>query len=287
MTVKGAKTSGPVGAMVVVAWLLSCLATLVVPVEASASTHVATATIEDYTATTTPLHLRNHTIPSTTTTTTDDSDILEEQDPYYIHASSSLSPLSFEGIELPVHHHHTLPDGTLLYRHGHGLRSYAIYGSLQLKMYVAALYSDRPFRAAEAEVPPGCLLEFTFLRSVSQGKVRLAWQKQLEWSITHRYDGLDADIASFVNMFGAMAHQGSIAVQFHDNNNDDSAIDHDDKETVIWDQGQNKGSIAGANFQRAFWSMWFGDRPVQEDLKEKLLGRIREDDEAAVVVVAA
>ena len=245
-----AKKTSVTAAAIVVGLLSGWAIIVVVPgVEASTATRpvaIDSTIMEDYTTTTTtayPLH--NH-------TTTDD--ILLEEPPY----TNQALPLTFEGIDLPGHHHHPA-DGRLLSRRGHGLRRYA-FGGFQLKMYVAALYTDALVVATTTTDEPSGVLEFTFLRRVDQSKVRLAWQKQLEWSITHHYDGLKDDIAAFVKMFGPMAWGGSITVQFLKDS------------TVIWDQGHPVGSIAGPDFSRAFWSMWFGDRPVQEDLKDALLG---------------
>ena len=208
-------------------------------VDTSSSSIAAAAVVEDYTAT---FHHNSH---------------------HNEHMIESLAPISLEGVELPVHR--ALPGGKRLYRNGHGLRSFSMYG-LSLKMYVASMYSETPLRTIEQVLEcsnRGCqslLFEFTFLRSVGQGKVKLAWQKQLDWSVDYQYDGFEADAHKFVNMFGGMAYQGSVTVQFVG------------EETLVLDQGHVKGSIHGTNFQRAFLSMWFGDRAVQEDLKDALLG---------------
>lgn len=227
-----------------------------------------------------------------------------------------LETVSLEGVELAGHRTiHIGPNNDnnnnqiLLHRNGHGLRSFTVYG-MSLKMYVASLYTTRSSSSSSStERPPlhphqhlGCLstsslddvlttttqqqknvaslgpllFEFTFLRSVGQSKVRLAWQKQLEWSIPAEfqdYPGFAADAKQFTSMFGPMASYGSVTVQFVGNG-----------ETLILDQGQLKGSIQGENFQRAFLSMWFGAKAVQEDLKEALLagggcgGRVSNDN---------
>jgi hypothetical protein len=44
------------------------------------------------------------------------------------------------------------------------------------------------------------------------------------------------------------------------------------EETVVVDQGIHKGAIRGRDFQRAFLSMWFGEKAVQPDLRDGLLG---------------
>jgi hypothetical protein len=176
---------------------------------------------------------------------------------------SSLAPVSLEGIELPVHHN---LDGKILYRNGHGVRSFTFYG-LSMKMYVASLYSEIPLRSEEDVLTcDGCslLFDFVFLRGVGQGKVKLAWQKQLEWSVTHAYKGYKQDRDAFVNMFGPMEYKGTVTVKIVR------------EETLILDQGTVRGSIKGVDFQRAFLTMWFGEKAVANDLKIGLLGNCTE-----------
>jgi len=44
------------------------------------------------------------------------------------------------------------------------------------------------------------------------------------------------------------------------------------EDTVVVDQEEHKGVIRGRDFQRAFLSMWFGEKAVQASLKAGLLG---------------
>jgi hypothetical protein len=62
-------------------------------------------------------------------------------------------------------------------------------------------------------------------------------------------------------MFGALQQGGVQMVQF---------IGTD---TLVYDQGLLKGTIAGRDFQKAFLSLWFGSNPVSPDLKSALLGK--------------
>ena len=41
---------------------------------------------------------------------------------------------------------------------------------------------------------------------------------------------------------------------------------------VVEVKGQTKGTIAGADFARALWGIWLGDRPPNPELKKGLLG---------------
>jgi hypothetical protein len=173
---------------------------------------------------------------------------------------ATMTPISLEGIDLPIQRE--LGNGKVLYRNGHGIRSFTFYG-LSMKMYVASFYTETPLRSEEDVLSCNCplLFHFTFLRGVGQGKVKLAWQKQLEWSVTHSYDGYENDRDAFINMFGPMEYKGTVTVKLADNHTD------------VLDQGKVKGTIKGVDFQRAFLSMWFGERAVADDLKIGLLGK--------------
>lgn len=187
------------------------------------------------------------------------SAFVDDYVPSFGHEASDIMPVTLEGVVLPAHYE---LNGKTLYRNGHGLRSFTFYG-LSMKMYVASFYSEIPFRSAEdvlscATCP--MVFHFTFLRSVGQGKVKLAWQKQLDWSVSYVYDGFKKDRDTFISMFGPMADHGTVTVKFIGD------------ETVVLDQGKVKGVIKGENFQRAFLSMWFGETAVADDLKLALLG---------------
>jgi Chalcone isomerase-like len=185
-----------------------------------------------------------------------------------------LTPISLEGVVLPAYEE--LGDGKVLYRNGHGLRSFSFYG-LSMKMYVASVYSEAPLRNTdEALGCSGCPIafHFTFLRSVSKGQVKLAWQKQLDWSASHTYEGYERDYHSFINMFGPMADHGTVTVKFIGD------------ETLIWDQGELKGTIQGEDFQRAFLSIWFGERAVADDLKVALLGNASASQHVGTAIAA-
>jgi hypothetical protein len=113
-------------------------------------------------------------------------------------------------------------------------------------------------------------MEFTFLRSVGQGQVTQAWQRQLETSVTHVYDGYEKDRDRFIRMFGPISSGGTMQIQLLG------------EDTVVIDQDEHKGIIRGRNFQRAFLSMWFGEKAVQASLKAGLLGHGAPEAAAAV-----
>lgn len=170
-------------------------------------------------------------------------------------SSASLS----EGVDLPATR---LVNGIKLQRNGFGIRSIFFFG-MDVKVYVAEFYTEMPL-TSETDVlecrDSPMQLDFTFLRSVNKGQVISAWEKQLEYSVSYRYVGYEKDRDSFIEKFSSpIAYGGTQTVQLIGDN------------TVMIDQGSQKGSIPGREFQRAFLSMWFGERAVAEDLKNGLL----------------
>lgn len=172
-------------------------------------------------------------------------------------------------------------DGVPLKKNGHGIRSINVFG-WDINVYVANFYSATPVlsEADAMECHGNSLpmqLDFTFLRTVDQGRVVSAWAQQLEHSVTHRYEGYESDRDVFIDMFSSKIENGGT-----------QTVQLVGEETVLVDQGVHKGSIAGRGFQRAFLSMWFGEKAVAEDLKANLLkGSSHFEDEQPAHPVAS
>mmetsp|Transcript_4610 Transcript_4610/g.6005 ORF Transcript_4610/g.6005 Transcript_4610/m.6005 type:complete len:199 (-) Transcript_4610:348-944(-) len=173
-------------------------------------------------------------------------------------AASANMPVEFHGVSLPKLKQ---VDGLATTLNGHGLRKFSFYG-VNMNMYVAGLYS-RDILRNESEVMqadgPLCI-DFVFLRAVSQGRMRLAWNYQMDVSVSHFYDGYDKDKKTFMDILGGLDKMGVQSVQLVGN------------DTEIIEQGKVKGNILGSDFQKAFLSMLFGEQAINPDLKAGLLG---------------
>jgi hypothetical protein len=115
-------------------------------------------------------------------------------------------------------------------------------------------------------------LDFTFLRAVDKGRVISAWTQQLDHSVSYKYDDYETDRRTFIKMLSSKIENGGT-----------QTVQLLGDKTIIVDQGVHKGDIDGRDFQRAFLSMWFGERAVAEDLKANLLSGSHHlvDDRAA------
>lgn len=154
-------------------------------------------------------------------------------------------------------------NGSLVRLNGTGIRSISLLG-WEFEIYVAGLYTETPLDSPQAvdaalRDDETIQFDFTFLRSVPQERVAEAWKRQLDHSVDYEYPGYQRDRAQFIGMFGKIEHLGTESVVLRRD------------ETIIVDQGEPKGSIKGKDFQKAFCSMWFGSKPVADDLKKGLL----------------
>lgn len=152
--------------------------------------------------------------------------------------------------------------GKTLQLNGAGVRTVVLM-VVPIKAYVAAFYAPKPLRNyQEVLASPGPLrFDFTFLQGVGQGQVTDAWNAQFKASCSYSYDNLAQDQARFVKMFGPLKKHGVETVVINGN------------DTQVFDGGTLKGAIEGRDFQKAFLSLWFGDNPVQPELKSALLGQ--------------
>lgn len=169
---------------------------------------------------------------------------------------------SYEGVELPEFR---TVGGVNLKRNGQGIRSISFFG-MPIKVYVAGFYSSLRFKdgqdVLDCHPREDCpfQLDFTFLRSVSKKQCKSAWEQQLEHSVSYSYDGYENDRDDFIEkLSNPIANGGTISVQMVG------------EDTIVVDQGVKRGVVPGRNFQKAFLSMWFGSRPVTDDLKAGLL----------------
>ena len=167
--------------------------------------------------------------------------------------------IDIEGVSLPDVKE---VDGMELKRNGHGVRSINFMWQ-DIKIYVAGFYTSTSLTSEDDVYSHDgpMQFDFTFLRGVGEWEVGSAWSQQLEYSVSHRdYVGYEKDRDEFIKYLSSpIEHLGTQSVQFIGDN------------THIIDQGVHKGTISGKDFQKAFQSMWFGERAVAEDLKDGLL----------------
>jgi len=163
----------------------------------------------------------------------------------------------------------TMPDtvevaGQTLKLNGMGLREATF---LKIDVYVAGLYLVQPTHDAAAiladDGPKRLVMHF--VRGVGAKKLVHAWHEGFE-----KVSGKDeAEIR---------AGEKQLCAFMEDVSEGDEIVltEIPGKGVEVSVKGKVKGVIPGRAFARALWSIWLGDEPPNEDLKEGLLGL--EDD---------
>jgi len=133
------------------------------------------------------------------------------------------------------------------------------------KIYVAALYVEKTSQDAGVLIMhPGAkrmLMHFIY-DEVSKKKLVNGWLDGFEDNTSAEvFKALKPRIDQFNAMFETV-HKGDVIL-----------LDYvPSKGTRVIIKGQEKGVIAGEDFNQALLKIWLGEDPVTEDLKENLLG---------------
>jgi len=155
-------------------------------------------------------------------------------------------------------------DGKTLVLNGRlGLRVRKIL-LVPVKVYVIGLYAERPTTDARAILAADRIkrVDLVVRRDLSGADVANAIAEAMNEAHPTRKDSLAARISSFQKLFPNVATGERISLTHVPG-----------KGTAVAIQGSDKGTIAGDDFAEALFSVWLGARPIQEDVKNDLLGR--------------
>lgn len=133
------------------------------------------------------------------------------------------------------------------------------------KIYIAEFYLEQPAStSAEALDSPGRkrMTMHMLYDEVSREKLIDGWNDGFTGNLTKvQRKALAQRIAAFNGMFDDV-HEGEEII-----------LDYTPEGgTTVSIAGKDRGTIAGADFNRALLSIWLGPRPVDENLREALLG---------------
>lgn len=154
------------------------------------------------------------------------------------------------------------PGDTVLQLNGGGIRTKWFF-----RIYVGALYLPQKQTSAEAiiadEHEHGVVLHM--LHELSSEKLFNAFKEAIEANHSPaEMAALDAQLRQMAQIFGSVheVKPGDII-----------ALDYlPASGTRITVNGAERGTIAGAEFNRALLKIWLGKHPVQDDLKKGMLG---------------
>ena len=170
-------------------------------------------------------------------------------------AASTLAALDVAGVKLPDT---VTVEGKTLKLNGAGIRKKAIF-----KVYVGSLYLETPSKDATAIVGANEIksMRLHMLRNVEGPKISGAIAEGFENNSKDALPQLKARLDQLAKMIPDVKEGDEIALTWVP-----------DKGTQVSVRGTSTGTIDGRDFADALFSVWLGPNPVQEDLKEALLG---------------
>jgi hypothetical protein len=166
-----------------------------------------------------------------------------------------LAMATLAGVEMPDT---VTVDGTTLVLNGIGLRQVAI---VRVKAYVGALYleqkSSDPKTVIEAKQKKRVTL--TFLRDIDGKQIASGWADSLR-KVGGK--GMEPAIGQFTSMIGDVKKGETMSFTSRPGAGIEVAV-----------REQVKGTVPGDEFSRALFTVWFGPKPGDENLKRGMLGK--------------
>lgn len=159
------------------------------------------------------------------------------------------------GVTLPET---TTVEGKTLKLNGTGLRKKMVF-----KVYVAGLYLETPSRDAAAVISSDQVkrMQLSVLRSLSSKQVSEAIEEGFEKNSKAHMTALKPRLDKLATLIPNVEKGDQILLTYVPG-----------KGTVVSAKNVEKGVIEGKDFADALFSVWLGPNPVQEDLKQALIG---------------
>jgi hypothetical protein len=149
-------------------------------------------------------------------------------------------------------------DGKLLKLNGVGLRK-----KMMFKVYVAGLYVETPSKDAATLLGANEIksMRLHILRKLKGSQVSEAIADGFELNSKAELPKLKGRLDQLAGMIPDVAEGDEIALTWVP-----------DKGTRVTVRGTDRGSIEGRDFADALFAVWLGPHPIQDDLKQGLLG---------------
>ena len=159
------------------------------------------------------------------------------------------------GVEMPDT---AVVDGVTLKLNGMGLRAAT---ALRIKAYVGGLYLEQPTHDAaiviDSKQPKRVTMKF--LRDIDRERLTGGWAESLR-----KVGGttLEPSIAEFTALIPDVKHGDTMSFTWRPGVGLEVAMDE-----------KVRGTVAGDDFARALFTVWFGPEPGDENLKSGMLGK--------------
>ena len=159
------------------------------------------------------------------------------------------------GVELPDT---VTVDGATLALNGMGLREAT---ALRVKAYVGALYLEE--RSSDPKVvldsPQRKQVTLKFLRDIDRENLSSGWADSLRKAGGR---SMEPSITQFVALIGDVKTGDTMSFTWRHGTGVEVAL-----------RGKVRGSVAGDDFARSLFTLWFGPHPGDENLKRGMLGK--------------
>lgn len=176
---------------------------------------------------------------------------------FTVGASQTALARQCEGVTLPDS---VTVDGTRLSLNGLGIREAT---ALQVNVYIAALYLETTSNNADqilaSEQKKRIVLRF--VRDVGRDDIVEAFESGFQNNSPGQVGALQAKIRQLLGYVADMSEGQTMQFTY---------VPGTGLQVVI--NGQTKGTIAGEDFQRAFFALFIGPRPPNRGLRTGLLG---------------
>jgi hypothetical protein len=147
---------------------------------------------------------------------------------------------------------------TILHVKGVGLLRYMVF----VKVYVGALYLKQGVPAEEALADTPKRLEIHYFRSIKAEDFALSTREMIAKNVNpETFEQLQPRIEEINALYEDIRPGDRYALTYVVGKGTELALN-----------GKPKGVIAGPDFASAMFSIWLGPRPLDESLKESLLG---------------
>ena len=168
------------------------------------------------------------------------------------------SALEISGVQLPDS---VTVAGKQLQLNGAGLRT-----KLFFKIYAGGLYLAAPSNDAEAIIAANepMLVRMHFIYDgVSGEKLQTGWKEGFQITAPAASEDLQVAMEAFIGFFNEEARENDIY--------DIAWLPGRGTEVSL--NGNSLGVITGIDLKKALFAIWLGSDPVDDDLKEGMLGR--------------
>jgi hypothetical protein len=159
------------------------------------------------------------------------------------------------GVELPDT---VTVDGATLVLNGLGLRQAT---ALRVKAYVGGLYLERRSSDPETVIDPRRPKRVTlhFLRNIDRGSLASGWADSLRKVGSKN---MEPAIAQFTSLIGDVKKGDTMSFTSRPGAGIEVALG-----------GAVRGTVPGDDFSRTLFTVWFGPKPGDENLKRGMLGK--------------